>query len=208
MLFSFAHYFVFCRVADTNLGKAWGQYSKSFEGGESRKQNGTIFQIFWRRLRIQKTLLSRPANAWALIKLAVEVPRKAKGQTSFGQRGQRKVRQALPFHFSDAAPSFCSLCLHNVHLQENMSPQVLVIAHCQVKKILLELLEPMSAACRGAEMFSDTLACIPLFRTMRSVVPCILKHWHIGSRLYQGTGTMQLLHRFTQWQNAESCSVV
>ena len=92
--------------------------------------------------------------------------------------------------------------------QKSSFIQVLVIAHCQVKKILLELLEPMSAACRGAEMFSDTLACIPLFRTMRSVVPCILKHWHIGSRLYQGTGTMQLLHRFTQWQNAESCSVV
>jgi len=40
-----------------------GQYSKSFDA----------------RLRIQKTLLSRPANAWARIKWAVEVPRKAKG---------------------------------------------------------------------------------------------------------------------------------
>ena len=60
--------------------------------------------------------------------------------------------------------------------QKSSFIQVLVIAHCQVKKILLELLEPMSAACRGAEMFSDTLACMPLFRTMRSAVPCILKH--------------------------------
>ena len=40
--------------------------------------------------------------------------------------------------------------------QKSSFIQVLVIAHCQVKKILLELLEPMSAACRGAEMFSDT----------------------------------------------------
>jgi hypothetical protein len=63
-------------------------------------------------------------------------------------KGGKKGQTSSSISFSDAGSSFCSLCLHNDHLQENVSPQArnlqyaiqaLVFAHyCQVQKIFFE----------------------------------------------------------------------